>query len=89
MKSALEGRMGEEVKPDHPGLPWIVMHSANLLNRCQKGKDGCTAYRRVKGKDFEGMAIEFGEEVWHMKPGIVGNDKMGVRWHSGIWLGTR
>ena len=32
MKSALEGRIGEDVKPDHPGLPWLVMRSASLLN---------------------------------------------------------
>ena len=35
------------------------------------------------------MAIEFGEELWCMKPGIVGEDKMGVRWYSGVWLGNR
>ena len=36
-----------------------------------------------------GTAVEFGEEVWYMKPGIVGQDKMDVRWHIGVWLGTR
>ena len=66
----------------------MIMYSANLLNRCQRGKGICTAYRRIKGKDFDGMVIEFGEEVWYMKPGIVGYGKMDVRWHSGIWLGN-
>ena len=27
VKSALEGRMKEEVKPDHPGLPWMVINA--------------------------------------------------------------
>ena len=43
----------------------------------------------MQGKEFEGAALEFGEEVWYMKPGIVGKDKLDVRWHSGIWLGSR
>ena len=62
MKSALEGRIGEEVRPEHPGLPWLVMHSANIINRYQKGVDGCRAHRISKEKEYNGTAVEFGEE---------------------------
>ena len=37
MKSALEGIIGDVVKQDHPGLTWLVMHSANLINIHQTG----------------------------------------------------
>ena len=65
------------------------MHAANLLNRYKKGQDGCTPYRRLKGKDFNQVVMEFGEEVWYMQPGIVGKDKMDVRCLEGVWLGNR
>ena len=89
VKNSLESRLRKEVKADHPALPWLVMHAANLLNRYHKGQDGCTAYRRLKGKDFDQKVAEFGEEVWYMSPGIVGKDKMDVRWKEGVWLGNR
>ena len=62
------------------------MHAANLLNRYKKGMDGCTPYRRLKGKDFDQVGMEFGEEVWYMQPGSVGKDKIDVRWLEGVWL---
>ena len=88
LKSALESRLGKEVSAEHPALPWLIMHAANLLNRYHKGQDGCTAYRRLKGKDFEQGVAEFGEEIWYMPPGIVGKDKLDVRWKEGVWLGN-
>ena len=33
MKRALEGRLKQEMKTDHPGLSWMIMHAADLLNR--------------------------------------------------------
>ena len=54
MRSSLEGRLGEDVKSDHTGLSWLVIHSANLINTNQKGVDGCTAYRRANGKGIQG-----------------------------------
>ena len=65
-----------------------MIHSANLINIYQQGVDGCTACMRAKGKCFSGTAMGFGEEVWYTKAGIVGQDKMDVCWHSGVWLGT-
>merc|ERR1711888_459003 len=33
LKSAVEGRYEEEIAPDHPAIPWMVMHAAGTLNR--------------------------------------------------------
>ena len=76
------------MKADHPALPWMVMRAADPMNRYCKGTDGLTPYRRVKGNDFGGQVVEFGEEVLYMKPGIAGKDKLEGRWETGIWLGS-
>ena len=87
MKSSLEMRYGRSVEPSHCCLPWLVIHSASLLNRFAVGMDGCTAHRRLKGKDFKGTLCEFGECVWYMHVGITGKNKLDSRWSDGIWLG--
>ena len=76
-----------EVSPDHPGMPWLMMHAANALNRYHRGKDGMTAYRRLRGKDYNGQVAEFGECVMYMTPGITGRDMLDPRWEKGVWLG--
>ena len=89
LKSAIEGRYAKEIAPDHPALPWMVMHAASTLNKYHRGKDGMTAYRRLRGRDFDGKVMEFGECVLYMTPGITGKDKLDPRWEKGIWLGNR
>ena len=89
IKSAVEGRYKEEMAPDHPAIPWMVTHAAGTLNRHQVGKDGMTAYRRLRGKDHEVKVAEFGECVLYMTPGITGKNKLDARWEKGIWLGIR
>ena len=51
------------------------------------GKDGRTAYERLRGKKFNSEVMEFGESVWYYIPGITGKKKMEERWNSGTWLG--
>ena len=75
--SALEARLKQMVTSSHPGLPWLVMHAANTLNRYAIGQDGRTAYHRLKGKRFNREVVEFGEEVWYMHPGITGKQQAG------------
>ena len=69
MKGALGGRYKEPIAPHHPGLPWLVAHAANVINRYYKGPDGCSAYRRLKGKEYDRKLAEFGETIMYMKPG--------------------
>lgn len=71
VKSALEARLGQKITSSHLGLPWLVMHSANTLNRYAIGEDGRTAYYRLKGKRLNQEVVEFGEDVWYMHPGIT------------------
>ena len=87
MKHALESRLQTKISESACILPWLVMHAAGILNRHRVGKDGFTAYRRLKGKEFRRPAAEFGEAVLYLKPGTAGVDKAVCRWEAGIWLG--
>ena len=69
MKDALEARIGTRLKPTSAIVPWIVTHSARTINRYQMGKDGKTAYRRWKGKEFKREVAEIGETVLYLKAG--------------------
>ena len=50
MKLDFESHIGEKIPSDHNLIPWLVEYSAVLVNRGQVGKDGKTAYERLKGK---------------------------------------
>ena len=49
---------------------------------------GAQRTEELKGKTSTALQCNLGEDVWYMKPGTVGKDKLDVRWHSGVWLGT-
>ena len=43
------------------GIPWLVRHPAQTINRYPVGKDGKTAWRRLRGKNYMAPTAEFGE----------------------------
>ena len=52
MRLALQARYKSKIRTDHPIMPWLVHHSALLIDICRVGTDGCTPYERRKGKKF-------------------------------------
>ena len=46
----------------HPLIAWLVRHAANTLTWVAKGRDGKTAYNRVRGKPFRTRLLTFGEQ---------------------------
>ena len=88
IKHALESRLRVRVPEAASVIPWMVMHAARCINRYRVGKDGRTAYRRVKGKEFRKPIAEFGESVMYLKPNSKGVDKLVCRWEKGVWLGV-
>ena len=50
MKSALDERIGNNVRSDSNILPWMIEFSSVPPNRYSVGKDGSTAYERMKEK---------------------------------------
>ena len=88
-KLDLERKIGGVVPATHPIIPWMVEHSADVINKYHIGQDGKTPFERIKGKRFNGEMMEFGCRVWYRVPGEVVGGVMAPRWEEGIWLGSR
>ena len=82
-------RYGNRVPRDHPGIPWLVRHAAQTVNRYHKGQDGKMARQRLRGKSFKRDVCEFGENVLYLISDTEGKNQMESRWDAGIWLGIR
>ena len=89
VKESLEGRLETRIEGSHHCVPWLVRHSASLLNKFQVGSDGFTAHERWKGKKFRRTLAEFGERVMYLKAGSRGVNKWESIWSDGIFLGSR
>ena len=68
----------------------MVEHAATLINRCQKGHDGKTPERRLKGKESKQGFVEIGEQVI-AKPKRSPNSRKKLslksRWVHATWVG--
>jgi len=89
LKLALERRIKIVIDVQHPVFAWLVEHAADMYTKFYVGDDGCTAYRRLKGKECRGELLEFGCLVYHRVPGKTQGGLLSARWVSGIWLGKR
>ena len=67
MKQGVEDRYNTIIGESHVILPWLVRHSGATLSRYQRGRDGLSGYRRLKGREFNRPIVELGECVWYMK----------------------
>ena len=82
------------MKPDEPIIGWLIIHSAETINRFAIGQDGKTSYERWKGKKYQVRMAEFGERVLSLKPGSTGKKsltrggKMGCGWELTKHLGS-
>ena len=54
-------------------------------------KDGMTAYRRLRGRDWAPRLVEFGEQVMARKPEAIekSHPSLQPRWDQATYLGTR
>ena len=82
-------KIGEVLKVDTVAMAWLVEHCADILNKCQQGKDGRTPYERLRGKQFSGSMLEFGSQVMLKVMDKVSGGLMQERWVEGTWLGSR
>ena len=89
VKCQLEHRLGTVVPTDSPLLPWLVRHAGATISRYQKGLDGLTAYRRLRGREYDRVMIEFGECVWYLLNKDKDRGKIAPRWDTGVYLGSR
>ena len=69
LKFAVATLHNTEIHAKHPILPWLISHASAVIIRSQLGKDGLTAFRRWKGRDFRRALPPFGEVVLYLPPG--------------------
>ena len=71
----------------HPIMPWIVRHSAYIVNRYAIHANGFTSLYNRWHKEQHTPLCQFGETVQHMVLSIKQFPKLEPRFFNGIWLG--
>ena len=88
MKSALDARVGVDIRGTSNILPWMVEYASVLINRYLVGKDGKTAYERLRGKKSKMVGFEFGESVHFRRIPLQGRlGKLDSLWQTGLFMG--
>jgi len=86
MRSALEEKWKTVLSETHEVWPSLAEHAGYLLNRCEVGHDGKTAYERLKLKVATVLGLEFGELVHWSK--LPSPGKLSIKWELGVFLGV-
>ena len=85
-KLALEAGIGCRLLLKHPAVVWLIRHVAWLITRYNTGRDGCSPFRRIFGKPYNGSICKFGEQV-HYKLSGHPSSRVEPRWELGAWVG--
>eukprot|EP00971_Amphidinium_carterae_P079080 1564619-Amphidinium_carterae.1 len=83
----LKDKAKVEINVSSMVLPWMVRHAGWVISHYHIRADGCTAHRRLKGRDYKGQIACFGELVWYKIPETHRLGKLEERWKSAVWLG--
>ena len=87
--SRIEDGVDDTIPLDGAIIPWIVRWAAICHSRYAVGKDGRTAYERLRGRTCKAIVVPMGEKVWDKQLGDGGDrrNKAETEWFPGIWLG--
>ena len=86
VKLALEYRIGARIPCEHPLMHWLVIHSADILNKYTVNRSGFSPYEETHGQKAPERRVELGERVFYYTP-KKGRRKLDPRWRLGIYLG--
>ena len=75
-----------EIGPTHVLIPWLCRHSSWILDKFQPRWSGQTAYKSMRGKDYIGELIKFGE-CCMLHIADISKDKLKPRWQKGCYVG--
>ena len=67
-------------------IVWLVRHVAWLMTRYNTGRDGCSPFRRIFSKPYDGSICKFGEQI-HYKLSGRPSSRVEPRWELGAWVG--
>ena len=67
----LSSRVGSPISIHSPVFPWIVEHTADILNKCHVASDGKSAYERLKRRQHRGVLLPSGTLVMFRVAGKV------------------
>ena len=88
-RCALQGKLKKEVSADKPIQSWLLRWTAMSFNRYAVGRDGRTAYERLKGRRCAQTIAAFAEKVLYknLLEAKEKDHKMDTDWQYGLWLG--
>ena len=88
LRAQLEANYDISITSQHPIImPWLVWHSAYLLNRYATQAHGNTSFYRRWSKEHRTPLREFGETVLYQLPNVKDLPKLESRFLPAIWLG--
>ena len=68
LKPYLEAWIGKLILVSHALIPWLLEHTATLLNVKCRGQDGLTPWQRVRGRPFSQQMLSYAEMVLYKLP---------------------
>ena len=86
IKDNIEYKANISIHSNSPLLAWIAEYTGTMLTCYSIGKDGRTAYQRMKGCRRTRPIACFGENIWYKKAVTNHLNKLECRWEPGIWL---
>ena len=78
-------RFNMVVGVSHLLFPWAVRHSAWVYARFAVRKDKTTPYFALRGANYSGVMVQFGEAVHYRIANLLAGSKALPRWFKGIW----
>ena len=79
-----------KIDATHSIWPWFAEHAGFLLTRFEVGRDGKTAYERLKGKSAKVQGMTFAEGIlWKRKRAGGPLGKLTCTGKDGIYLGVK
>ena len=82
-REAVSMKYKTEVGPDHVLMGWMARHCAWVVNNFQVKGSGRTPCRSIRGKDYTGEVVPFGE-VCLGRNRSEDEAKLGMRWMRGF-----
>ena len=87
LKAQIRQNYNRDISMKRPLMPWIVRHSAHIMNRYAVHSNGCTSYFNRRSREQHTPLCEFGETVQRMLPAVKQFPRPEPRFYNGIERG--